>query len=89
MMLLFVGVVLALIKFKLSKEENKVITGFRIPGGITIPMIALVTLVWFLSHSRQDEIQGAAIFIAIVSVTYLLKILFGKREIIFDMPEAV
>ena len=86
MMLLFVGVVLALIKFKLSKEENQDVTGFRIPGGVTIPVIALITLVWFLWHSKQDEIKGAAIFIASVSVIYLLKIIFSKRKATMVMP---
>ena len=88
MMLLFVGAVLSLIKFKLSKEDNKDVKGFRIPGGIIIPVIALVTLAWFLSHSKTNEIKGAIIFITIVSLIYLLKLILRKRSLKISLPES-
>ena len=87
MLLLFVGAVSALIKFKLSKEENKETKGFRVPGGIAIPVIALITLIWFLSHSKQNEIRSAFIFIAFVSMIYLLKIIFKKRRVMIGLQD--
>jgi amino acid transporter len=80
MMLVFVGVVLALIKFKLTRNKLYPATGFKIPGGIIIPIIALITLGWFLSHSKRNEIIGISIFMSILIIIYGVKIFFAKKE---------
>jgi APA family basic amino acid/polyamine antiporter len=71
-MLVFVGVVLALIKFKLIKDERYAATGFKIPGGIVIPVIALITLTWFLMHSKKDEVIGICIFVGLLIIIYMI-----------------
>lgn len=77
MMLLFVGVVLALISFRLSgKPEGSV--GFKVPGGISIPVLALVALAWLLYHSKQDELIGIGIFVASLIVIYVIRMVFLK-----------
>ena len=78
MLLLYVGVALALIKFRISKE-NKFPASFMLPGGIIIPVLTLIVISWLLSKTTPDEIKAAGTFIAIVSLIYLLKILFGKK----------
>jgi len=80
MMLIFVGVVLALIKFKLTKDQTYAATGFKIPGGIVIPIIALITLGWFLSHSKKEEITGICIFISLLIIIYVIKLLLIKKR---------
>ena len=82
MMLVFVGVVLALIKFKLTKDERYAATGFKIPGGIVVPVIALITLGWFLSHSKKNEITGICIFIGLLISIYVIKSLLTRKPVV-------
>lgn len=78
MLLLYIGVALALIKFRLSKK-NEFPASFMLPGGIIIPVLMLLVITWLISHSNFNEIEAVGIFIALVSVIYLLKILFRKK----------
>lgn len=72
LLLLFVGVVLAVIKFRLS-DEKKHPSSFKLPGGIIIPSVTFLVLAWFLSHSTAEEIRAMVVFVAVSSVIYLLK----------------
>jgi len=87
MLLLYVGVALALIKFRISRE-NKFPASFTLPGGIIIPLLTLIVLAWLLSHSKSNEIEAAGIFIAFVSLIYLFKKLFRKRKAIASLAHA-
>ncbi len=81
MMLSYVGVTLALVKFKLQKNDRELYTGFRLPGGIILPLVTALVLGWFLWHSTQNEIIGLVIFIAALVVIYFIKqILFKPRK---------
>ena len=82
MLLLYVGVALALIKFRISRE-NKFPASFMLPGGIIIPLLTLIVLAWLLSHSKSNEIEAAGIFIAFVSLIYLFEKLFRKKISVF------
>jgi APA family basic amino acid/polyamine antiporter len=80
MMLSYVGVAFALIKFKLQKEKvTDANQGFRLPGGIAIPVLALIALGWFLWHSKKEEIVGLGIFIAVLIIVYVIKLLFAPK----------
>jgi amino acid transporter len=79
MLLSYVGVVLALIKFKLHKEDTRPANSFRIPGGITIPVLSLISLGWFLWHSKKEELAGISIFIGALIFIYLVKV-FTKSK---------
>ncbi|HEY5405793.1 MAG TPA: amino acid permease [Ginsengibacter sp.] len=86
MLLLYVGVALALIKFRISKR-NKFPASFMLPGGILVPVLTLLVLAWLLSHSKSNEIEAAGIFIAFVSFIYFIKILFQKRKAIASVAD--
>lgn len=79
MMLLFVGVVLALIKFRLRKDDSTPSKGFRIPGGLVVPVVALIALAWFLSHSKKDEVLGIGVFVGLLVLIYTSKAMFYKQ----------
>jgi amino acid transporter len=91
MMLSYVGVALALIKFKLQKETVRPAGSFRIPGGIIIPVIALIALVWFLWHSKKEELVGISIFIGALIIIYFIKLFFklktGNENVTVDSKE--
>jgi basic amino acid/polyamine antiporter, APA family len=70
-LLIHLGVVLAVIKFKLKKEIAPT-TSFKLYGGLTIPIIALVVILWLLFQLKPDEVMAMGIFMAILSVIYLV-----------------
>lgn len=59
-----------------------------LPGGITIPVLMLLVIAWLLSKSKPNEIKAAGVFIALVSVIYLLKKLFQKRKVIPSLADS-
>lgn len=75
MLIIYMGVILATIKLKkLKPVENS----FVIPGGLIIPILALLVTGWFLSNLAINEIVGGLIFLAIASVIYALMKLVKK-----------
>ena len=87
MLLLYVGVGLAVIKFRWDGGK-KYPASFTLPGGICIPVLTLLVLGWLLSQSKANEIKAAAIFIAVVSIIYLIKLIFRKRSVIITATQA-
>lgn len=75
MLIIYLGVILATIKLRKTKPEEG---AFVIPGGITIPIIALLVTGWFLSNLSKGEIIGGLIFLAASSVVYFLIKFFRK-----------
>jgi len=74
----YLGVVLATIKLRL--DENGKTDGFRIPGGITIPILAAISIVWFLSNLALKEVSSLAIFLVVLSLIYFLITFLGKKK---------
>ncbi len=79
LLLLYLGVVLATIKFRLRKNVDRSLA-FTIPGGLTIPIAALAALCLFIVQLQLKEIIGIAIFISALSIIYLFKNARGKPE---------
>ncbi len=80
MLLIYLGVVLATIKLRRIKSINDEQT-FRIPGGITIPVLAVGVIVWLLAHLSGKEFLYAGIFIAVFCLIYLAMKLFKKNAL--------
>lgn len=66
----YLGVVLATIKLRLN--ENGKSEGFRLPAGITIPILATMAILWFLSNLAINEITSLVIFLVVLSIVYFL-----------------
>lgn len=77
-LLIYLGVALAVIKLRLRKEEDN--KSFKIPGGYTIPIIAIIAIGWFLSNLTFNEKIGIISFIAILSVIFLIIRFFDKEK---------
>ncbi len=69
-LLIYLGVALAVIKLRLNTEKYP--AAFRIPGGYTVPIIAIVTILWFLSHLTAKEWTGLGVFLSVISLVYFL-----------------
>ena len=79
-LLLYMGVVLSLIKFRLSNQNIPPAT-FKVPGGLFIPITTLVIITWFLFQSTSNEIIGTGIFVAVISGIYFLRYFIEKRKL--------
>jgi amino acid transporter len=68
MLILYLGVALSVIKLRKSKNDSY--EGFKIPGGWTIPLVAIVTILYFLSNLSTNEMAVTGIVISILSLIY-------------------
>jgi amino acid transporter len=71
LLLIYLGVVLAMVRMRFKKGESAA-QDFKAPGGLTFPIIAALSIVWLLSHLNTKEIAWTAIFVASVMLLYLL-----------------
>ncbi len=78
LLVVYFGVVAATIKLRLQ-EKGKT-KGFRLPFGVGIPILAAISIMWFLSNLAIKEITSLSIFLAVLSLLYLLIVFFGKRN---------
>ncbi len=78
MLILYLGVALSVIKLRNSKKEYT--GGFKIPGGWTVPILSVVTILYFLSSLSANEMIGTVVFIGILTLIYFLIKTFYKVE---------
>jgi basic amino acid/polyamine antiporter, APA family len=79
-LLIYLAVILATIKLRKVKTDAE--TGsFKIPGGITVPIMGIVSIIWLLSGLSKWEMLSTTIFIAIICVIYVvMKWVRSKNE---------
>ncbi len=71
LLMIYLGVVLSTIKLRI-RDKSGIQDSFKIPGGLTIPVLALISILWFLSHLARNEAIGIASFLLILSIIYLI-----------------
>jgi L-asparagine transporter-like permease len=69
-LLIYLFVVLATIKLRVKKQDDSEKT-FKVPGGLVIPFIGVVSIIWLLTSLSKREILSMVIFIAVISIIYL------------------
>jgi amino acid transporter len=70
-LLIYLAVILASIKLRLTKQDVAEKT-FKVPGGLIIPCIGIAAISWLLTSLEKREILSTIIFIGAISVTYFL-----------------
>ena len=68
-LLIYLGVILAMTRFRMRKSYENV--SYRVPGGYLIPVISILTIIWILSNLPMKELFSMALFIMLLTVTYL------------------
>ncbi|MET0638144.1 MAG: amino acid permease [Chitinophagaceae bacterium] len=68
-LLLYLGVVLASVKLRRDGTSKRG-QGFRMPGGITVPVVASAGIIWLLSNLSGEELTGMGIFLLVFSGIY-------------------
>ncbi|MDE3252741.1 MAG: amino acid permease [Bacteroidota bacterium] len=78
-LIVYFGAVLAAIKLrkKPSPEKNET---FRLRGGVIIPVLAAIVIIWLLTGLSREELQGLAVFALALSMLYAAKKFLQKRK---------
>ena len=76
-LLIYLGVVLAVIKYRITKQDEA--GAYKIPGGYVVPFLSVMAILWFLSNLPPNELTGMLIFLALLSVIYLITNLLRKK----------
>jgi amino acid transporter len=68
LLLIYVGVIAATIRLRKFKSEN----AYSIPGGITVPVLALMATGWFLFHLTREGVVATSLFLIFFTMLYFL-----------------
>jgi L-asparagine transporter-like permease len=78
-LIIYMGVVLATIKMR-KKDPGGSKTGFRIPGGYTIPVLASIVILWLLNGLEREDLKASLIFVGVVALIYPLMVFLKRRK---------
>lgn len=86
-LLIYLGVVSATIRlrFKKTAAQEK---SFTIPGGITVPVIAVIIIGWILSNLSRQELTGIGVSLLLLSAIYMFMIYFKQKKMIYKKEES-
>lgn len=82
-LIIYLAVISATIKLRRTKQEITEKT-FQMPGGLLIPLIAIVAIVWLLTSLSTWEIGSTIIFIAVICAIYFVMHFYKKRKTDFE-----
>lgn len=77
LLMMYLGVILATLKLRKVKSEPG---AFVIPGGVTVPMLALLATGWFLSNLAWKEIISVSIFLGFFTLVYVGMMAIKKKS---------
>jgi len=80
LLLIYLSVVLSTIKLRF-RDRSKPRDTFKIPGGLTIPVLALITIIWFLVHLARKEALGILSFLILLSVIYAVLMIIRRKNL--------
>ena len=79
-LLIYFLVILATIKMRRKEATNNEAI-FKVPGGLIIPLIGILAILWLLSSLTQKELIATIIFIALLGLLFLImKIIKGRKK---------
>lgn len=77
-LIIYLTVILATIKMRSTNQVAAAKT-FKIPGGLSVPIIGIAAIVWMFSSLGKWEIISTLVFIAAVCIIYFLMKLIKKN----------
>lgn len=80
-LLIYLGVVLATIRLRYKKTAFTEKT-FTVPGGLTIPILATVIIVWLLSNLSKEEMIGISIALLVLSLIYVVMKWYKNKQML-------
>ncbi|MGH2648186.1 MAG: APC family permease, partial [Ginsengibacter sp.] len=88
LLIVYFAVILATIKLR-SRKKDPTEKTFRMPGGLTIPLIGIVAISWMFTSLGKWEILSVIIFIAIVCIIYVVMKKIKKEKIVMVPAEKI
>ena len=77
-LIIYLAVILSMIRLRTKKGYHE--TGsFKVPGGLIIPLLAIITICWFLSHITVMEIIGLLVFFVLLTMFYFIYKLIRRQ----------
>ena len=78
MLLLYLGVALSVIKLRQAQKPQT--EEFKIPGGLTVPILSILIIFYFLSNLASNEIIGTIAVIIFLSILYVIIKYFKNKK---------
>jgi L-asparagine transporter-like permease len=78
-LLIYLAVVLATIKLRMSKQNSTENT-FKVPGGLIIPFIGIASIIWLLTSLKKEEIFSTIVFITVICIVYFAQKWLKKKK---------
>ena len=78
LLIIYLAVALATIRLRYKKEIAET-GGFRIPGGLLVPILAIIVVCWFLSHITRAEVKAMIIFFGALTAIFFINKLVRRR----------
>jgi len=78
LLIIYLAVVLATIRLRYKKSMAET-GGFRIPGGLVVPIFAIIVVCWFLSHITRAEVKAMIIFFGALTAIFFINKLVRRR----------
>lgn len=72
MLLIYMAVVLATIQLRLKKYPAPE-GSFKIPGGLLVPILAIIAIGWFLSNLKGTEWRALTLFLGTLTTIYFIR----------------
>ena len=76
-LMMYLGVSLAVIKLRRNGIQYE--NSFKIPGGLVVPILSSITIIWFLSNLTQSEILVLGLFVIVLTLIYFTITNFRKK----------
>ncbi|MEO7176892.1 MAG: amino acid permease [Saprospiraceae bacterium] len=71
LLLVYLGVILSTIKLRMTKQHTIEKT-YKVPGGLTIPILGIIAIIWVLSNLSMQENGALLIFLVAILVLYFV-----------------
>ena len=79
-LLIYLGGALAMMKQRSTSKDLASSAAFRVPGGVIVPLLAVVAIIILLTNLSQQELTGMCVLILIFSVIYLIGRFLRSRK---------
>ncbi len=71
-LMIYLGVVIAVVKLRYTDQKQSFADSFKIPGGLTVPVVAILVIIWLLTNLKENELYAMGLFFAILTIIYLV-----------------
>ncbi|TDH26771.1 amino acid permease [Segetibacter sp. 3557_3] len=77
-LLIYLGVALAVIKLRANNDPGR--ATFKIWGGLIVPVLSVLIIIWFLTNLTGKEVVGMSVFLVVLSAVYYVRTLLKPKH---------